>query len=171
MRWKDAADQYCNIARTLGVIGDRWTLLIVREAFTGVRRFDDFRRHLEIARNVLADRLQRLVDAGVLARVVYQQSPPRHEYRLTEAGRDLQPVLLAMMSWGDRWLSGTQGPPLHVLHRDCGQLITPRMSCPECDVALDTRNTQLVNGPGLPAAVAAERDLEIARLREQHESP
>jgi DNA-binding HxlR family transcriptional regulator len=80
-----AADQYCSIARTLGILGDRWTLLIVREAFNGVRRFDDFRRHLNVARNVLTDRLQRLVDAGVLEQRVYREHPQRSEYRLTEA--------------------------------------------------------------------------------------
>jgi hypothetical protein len=76
-----------------------------------------------------------------------------------------------MMAWGDRWLSGPEGPPLHVLHRDCGQIIEPRMACPECAAGLDTRNTQLVSGPGLPATVAADRDAEIARLRERHGKP
>ena len=168
MRWKEAADQYCSIARALGVLGDRWTLLIMREAFSGVRRFDDFRQHLGVARNVLTERLQRLVDAGVLERRAYQDNPPRHEYRLTEAGRDLNGVLLALMGWGDRWLTDGSGPPMQVVHRGCDQPITPALVCPDCGEPLTTRNTQLLAGPGLPVQTAKEREAEVERIRAQH---
>src|SRR5687768_2576423 len=110
MRWNEASEQYCSIARTLGAIGDRWTLLIIREAFGGVRRFDDYQAHLEIARNVLTDRLQRLVDTGILEKRAYQDKPARYEYRLTESGRDLYGIIVNLMAWGDKWLAGAEGP-------------------------------------------------------------
>src|SRR5919112_1114607 len=94
--------QHCSIARALEVLGDRWTLLVIRDAFLGLRRFDDFQRDLGIARNVLADRLGRLVDEGILERHAYQERPERFEYRLTEKGADLWPVLISLMKWGDR---------------------------------------------------------------------
>lgn len=168
MRWNEAADQYCSIARTLGIVGDRWTLLIIREAFSGVRRFDDFRKHLGVARNVLTERLQRLVDAGILELRPYQQHPPRHEYRLTDRGRDLHAVLLSLMQWGDRWLAGEAGPPLTVEHLGCGHRVSPALMCPECGEALDARSYRLRPGPGLPDDVAAGRAQEIERLRKQH---
>ena len=171
MRWNEAADQYCSIARTLGILGDRWTLLVIREAFAGVRRFDDFRKHLDIARNVLTDRLQRLVDAGVLAQHAYQDNPPRSEYRLTEAGRDLQSIMIDLMQWGDRWLAGGKGPPLQLEHTGCGHVTTAKLVCGHCGDALDARNTRLREGPGLPKAVAHARTRELERLRAQHGKP
>lgn len=167
MRWKDAADEYCSIARTLGILGDRWTLLVVREAFSGVRRFDDFRSHLGIARNVLTDRLQRLVEASILEQRAYQTGPTRYEYRLTEAGRDLQSVLLSLMQWGDQWLAGEAGPPLLLEHTGCSHPIKAQLTCPHCNERLHTRNTQLRAGPGLPDEVAAGREAEIQRLQAQ----
>src|SRR5436853_2887738 len=103
-------DQHCSIAGTLELIGQRWTLLVLRDAFLGVRRFDDFQRDLGVARNVLAARLGRLVDEGVFERVAYQERPERFEYRLTEKGRDLWPVTMALLRWGDRHYA-TEGPP------------------------------------------------------------
>src|SRR3712207_8670659 len=100
------AGQQCSVARALEIIGERWTILIVRDAFMGVRRFDDFQRSLGVARNVLNARLHRLVEAGVLERRRYQERPPRYEYRLTEMGRDLWPAVVALMQWGDRHLAG-----------------------------------------------------------------
>ena len=105
----DYAGQNCSIARALELVGERWTMLIVRDAFLGRRRFEEFQESLGIARNVLTDRLQKLVEAGVFKRVLYQERPERYEYRLTEMGRDLRVPLLALMQWGDRYLSPT--PP------------------------------------------------------------
>src|SRR5918998_127305 len=99
---RDYAGQNCSIAGTLELVGERWTLLIVRDAFLGIRRFDDFQRNLGIARNVLQSRLERLVEEGILKREPYQERPPRYEYRLTRKGVDLWPVLVALMGWGDR---------------------------------------------------------------------
>ena len=167
MRWNEAADQYCSIARALGILGDRWTLLIIREAFSGVRRFDDFRKHLDIARNVLTERLQRLVDAGVLVQHQYQDNPPRSEYRLTEAGRDLQPTLIGLMQWGDRWLAGHAGPPLVLEHTECGHQAPAELVCGHCGKPLHARNTRLREGPGMPKEVAKSRARELARLQAQ----
>ncbi|MEA3077415.1 MAG: hypothetical protein QOF60_2323 [Actinomycetota bacterium] len=123
----------CSIARTLEVIGDRWTLLILRDAFKGVRRFDDLQRDLGIARNILTDRLQKLVDHGVLTRTPYQSRPERFEYRLTPKGRDLSPALVALMHWGDKWLAEDGRPPLVLTHKRCGQPVDQSFICWHCD--------------------------------------
>lgn len=96
MKWQDVGEMPCSVARSLSLLGDRWTRLILRNAFLAIRRFDDFQAQLGVTRHILADRLSRLVEAEVLKKVPYQDNPPRHEYRLTEKGRDLYPVLLAL---------------------------------------------------------------------------
>ena len=111
-RKKTFGDFTCSIARTLDVVGDRWTLLVLRDVFVGINRFDEIQRDLGIARNVLAERLESLVRDGVLERRAYQERPPRHEYMLTQKGKDLQSVLLAMVAWGDRWQGAKEGPPV-----------------------------------------------------------
>jgi DNA-binding HxlR family transcriptional regulator len=128
----------CSVARTLEVVGERWSLLILRNAFYGVRRFEDFQRGLGIARNVLTDRLATLVEHGVFERQRYADRPPRHEYRLTEKGRDLLPVVLAMMRWGDRW-SCEGEPPVRLTHTTCGEVTTPQVTCDRCGDPLDLR--------------------------------
>ena len=129
----DFSQMECSIARSLEVIGERWALLIVRDAFYGVHRFDDFQRGLGIARNVLTDRLNELVAHGVLERRLYQERPERYEYRLTAKGRDLLPVLLAMSLWGDHWANADPTvPPVTVTHMTCGHVTTPKMACSEC---------------------------------------
>jgi DNA-binding HxlR family transcriptional regulator len=123
-------NQLCSIARTLEVVGDRWTLLVIRDAFLGVHRFEDFQKSLGVARNVLTDRLNRLVEAGILRRRLYQERPERHEYRLTAKGLDLYPVLLALMQWGDRYK--VDEPPVTLVHKACGEAARPRMACGSC---------------------------------------
>lgn len=130
----------CSIARTLDVVGERWSLLILRDVFYGLRRFDDFRRDLGIARNVLTDRLNKLVDQGVLERRQYQEGPPRFEYRLTPKGRDLLPVLLAMMRWGDRWEAEDDEPPVSLIHTACGNATEPVTTCAHCRETLEWRD-------------------------------
>ena len=141
-------EQACSIARTLEVIGDRWTLLILRDAFRGVRRFDDLQRDLGIARNILTDRLQKLVDAGVLARRLYQEHPPRHEYRLTPMGYDLSPALVALMHWGDRYLADAPGPPLELVHDTCGTPVDQTFVCWSCDTTVTPSRIRSRPGPG-----------------------
>jgi DNA-binding HxlR family transcriptional regulator len=130
-------NQVCSIARALEAIGDRWTMLVIRDAFLGVRRFEDFQRDLGVARNVLTDRLGRLVEEGILERERYQERPQRYEYRLTDKGRDLFPVLVTLLKWGDRHAPDAGGPPTLLLHRDCGGEIDERLSCDRCGEPVD----------------------------------
>jgi DNA-binding HxlR family transcriptional regulator len=137
MRWSELARQHCSVARTLSVIGDRWTLLVLRQCFLRTRRFGDFLDALGISRPLLKERLDKLVDEGVLERVLYQERPPRHEYRLTEKGLDLYPVVTAMLAWGDRWMVDADGPPLVLTHRPCGHDMVPEAVCPHCHRRID----------------------------------
>jgi len=140
----------CSIARTLALIGDRWTLLVLRDVANGVRRFDELADHLGIARNVLAGRLARLVDAGLAERLAYREpgERERHEYRLSEAGRELVPVLLAFMRWGDRHLAGPEGPPAVVRHADCGAPIKISLTCEDGHELGDRPRLRVEPGPG-----------------------
>lgn len=149
MRWKDVGDQTCSIARALAVVGDRWTLLVLREAFGNVRRFEQFQRRVGASRPILSDRLARLVEDGILERETYREHPVRHEYRLTEKGEDLQGVLLALMAWGDRWLDGGHGRPLELVHEGCGRIATPRIACDECGAPLGRSSVRVRPGPAL----------------------
>jgi DNA-binding HxlR family transcriptional regulator len=144
-------DQVCSIARSLEVLGERWTLLIVRDALLGLRRFEDFQRSLGVARNVLADRLVRLVEAGVLERVPYQQRPPRHEYQLTPMGRELAVPVVGLMHWGDRHLAGPAGPPRLTRHRDCGGALRATLACTKCGQQVAPAGMDVIPGPGLHA--------------------
>jgi DNA-binding HxlR family transcriptional regulator len=130
----------CSVARAMEVVGERWTFLVLREAFSGVRRFEDMQRDLGIARNVLADRLGRLVGHGVLVRRPYQDRPVRHEYHLTPMGLDLYPALVGLLQWGDRWLS--EGPPLELVHRECGHATTLQLCCAACGERVSARDMQ-----------------------------
>jgi DNA-binding HxlR family transcriptional regulator len=147
MLHRDYDGQTCSIARTLEVVGERWTLLVLREALAGTRRFDDFQSELGIARNVLQTRLTRLVEDGVLERRLYQERPQRYEYVLTTAGRDLLPVLIALMRWGDAHRA-PYGPPTLIRHAGCGGDVTAAMTCERCGEALAPRELQLAAGPG-----------------------
>ena len=140
-------DMQCSIAQCLEVVGEWWSLLIVRDAFLGIRRFDDFQARLGISRNVLNQRLTTLVDEGVFERVLYCEHPPRYEYRLTEKGRDLWLVLTAMRQWGDRW-AAPDGPPLQVVHRACGEITEIVPSCAKCGEPLTARDLKPIEGPG-----------------------
>jgi DNA-binding HxlR family transcriptional regulator len=152
MSWERIAAQPCSVARSLGILGDRWTLLIIRNLFLRMRRFDALQADLKIPRRVLSLRLSRLVDAGVLERVPYQTKPVRHEYRLTAMGRDMYPIILAFVAWGDRWLDGSRGAPVTFRHRSCGQAFAPTMCCSECGAVIDARDVVPEAGPGMVAA-------------------
>jgi DNA-binding HxlR family transcriptional regulator len=127
----DFSQMQCSIARSLEVVGERWALLIIRNAFYGARRFDDFIADLGIARNVFTERLTGLVEHGVFTRERYEDRPPRYEYRLTDKGRDLLPVILTMLRWGDRWESA-DGPPVRLTHTTCGQRTEAVAACRHC---------------------------------------
>jgi DNA-binding HxlR family transcriptional regulator len=137
----------CSIARALDVLGEWWTLLVVREAFRGVRRFDAFVERLGIAPNILSVRLKRLVEHGVLEPRVYAEHPERREYRLTAKGRQLFPIIVSLLQWGDRWYAD-DGPPAVLMHETCGRPANPSFACAHCGEALDPRQTRAVAGPG-----------------------
>ncbi|GLZ08812.1 transcriptional regulator [Actinomadura sp. NBRC 104412] len=139
--------QNCSIARALEVVGDRWTMLVLRTAFEGIRRFDDYQDRLGVARNVLTDRLSRLCDEGLLRRVRYQERPDRYEYRLTRKGVELWPVMMTLMMWGDRHYA-PDGPPLLVTHADCGGALTEDLTCGSCGVRLGPKDVETRPGPG-----------------------
>ena len=159
MQWNAIGEQDCSMARTLAVIGDRWTLLILRECFLRVRRFDDFQERLGIGRPILTDRLRKLVDHFVLTKVAYQLNPTRYEYRLTPKGLDLYPVVLAIVHWGDVHLSGRKGRPVVHEHVACGHVFDPVTTCSACAEALDPRDVRVLPGPGLrdPRRLPRER--------------
>jgi DNA-binding HxlR family transcriptional regulator len=147
MLGKDYANQNCSIAGTLELVGERWTLLILRDAFLGIRRFDEFQRNLGVARNVLQSRLERLVDEGILRRERYQERPERFEYRLTRKGVDLWPVLVALMKWGDKH-TARNGPPVVMRHVGCGGEIDDRRICTACGKFLEAHESEPELGPG-----------------------
>jgi DNA-binding HxlR family transcriptional regulator len=140
-------DVNCSVAQCLEAVGEWWSLLIVRDTFLGVTRFDDFQARLGISTNILNQRLNRLVDVGVLERVPYQDHPPRSEYRLTDKGRDLWHVMTALRQWGDRW-AAPDGPPLEIRHTSCGRVVSAVPTCSYCGEALDPRDITALPGPG-----------------------
>jgi DNA-binding HxlR family transcriptional regulator len=144
--------QHCSVAAALEIVGERWTLLVIRDAFLGTRRFDAFQRRLGIARNVLTDRLAKLTEAGVLERVRYQERPERFEYRLTDKGLDLWPAIVSLLHWGDKHVFGSDARPLVLHHRDCGGEIDDRRTCTRCGALLGPRD---VSATPRSAAAAA----------------
>jgi DNA-binding HxlR family transcriptional regulator len=161
MQRTDLAEFPCSIARALAVAGEWWTPLIVRDVYLGLRRFDQIQSNLEISRKVLSDRLEHLVADGILERRPYSERPPRDEYVLTEKGRDLVPVLLALMAWGDRWTAGDAGPPAQVRHLACGNVTEPVVACSECGEPLTAEGIRAEPGPGAQVGPGTR---EIARL-------
>jgi DNA-binding HxlR family transcriptional regulator len=152
----DVSVENCTIARAMEILGERWTIVVLREVFTGVRRFDDMRVRTGIPRQVLANRLSMLVDAGVLRKAPYREPGARErmEYRLTDMGLDLYPVLVAVREWGDRYLADAEGPPLATVHRDCGAEVRVRLRC-EAGHEIDSpRDVVPRPGPGARLRVA-----------------
>ena len=140
----------CTIGTTIGIIGEKWTFLVLREVFNGVRRFDDMQRRTRAPRQVLSDRLARLVAQGLLRKVPYQEhgQRSRQEYRLTEAGLDLYPVMVALMQWGDRHAAGPAGPPALLTHRDCGEPVRLELTCAAGHKLASAREVTPLPGPG-----------------------
>jgi len=152
---RDYPTQYCSIASSLEVVGERWTLLIIRDVFLGIRRFEDIQRDLGVARNILQVRLERLVEEGVLVKRPYQERPLRCEYRLTEKGADLWPVLVAMLQWGDRY--GLEGErPMVIQHRGCGGELDDRRRCVACGADVTVTEAVGVRTGARPPGSATE---------------
>ena len=148
MRKTSFADMNCSIAQSLEIIGEWWTLLIVRDAFLGVRRFDDYVERLGISRNVLANRLDTLVDNDILERHPYDEARSRYDYLLTDKGRALWPVMVTLRQWGDQWILRPGNEPLLLEHRDRGHHTTAQLTCDVCGEPLDARSVRAVDGPG-----------------------
>ena len=169
MQWSNLEEEACSLARTVSVIGDRWTLLILRDCFLRVRRFEDFQARLGVTRPILASRLRKLVDSFVLAKVPYQERPRRYEYRLTQKGIDLYPIVMAIVHWGDVHMAGKKGRPLLHQHASCGKDFDPVMICSECGEPLDPRRVHAHRGPGardphhMPAAASANKTASRSR--------
>ena len=161
----DYDNQVCSIAAALELVGERWSLLIVRDVMLGLRRFDEMQTHLGIARNVLQTRLTRLIEHGLLERRLYQEHPPRHEYRLTEKGLDLWPTIVSLMKWGDRHAAPPAGPPVILEHRDCGGAVDEHRTCVACGAKLSVRDVRALPGPG------ASPDHPLHRARRDRARP
>ena len=140
MKWNEIGEQPCSVARALSVFGDRWTMLILRNAFMGVRRFDDFQRSLGLTRHVLSERLKRLVEHGILAKVPYVAHQERFEYQLTEKGVELYPVMLSMVQWADKWMDMGLGKPVEFIHKSCVKPLNTKMVCVECEQAVHIKD-------------------------------
>jgi DNA-binding HxlR family transcriptional regulator len=153
---RDYPTQYCSMAAALEVVGERWTILIVRDIFLGVRRFDDLQRSLGVARNILQTRLERLVEQGIVRKKAYQEHPVRYEYRLTSKGADLWPVLMALLQWGDRYAIDGERPVI-VEHKGCGGELDDRRRCLRCrvDVSVTEARAVRTGAERRPAATEA----------------
>lgn len=163
-------NQVCSIARSLEVVGERWTLLILRDAVLGIERFEDFQDKLGIASNVLASRLKLLCDEAVLERVPDEQRPGRPKYVLTAKGRELAPALVVFIKWGDRHYPTPGGPPRLTLHAGCGGDVGADFRCEQCGQQVGRGEIELLPGPGAPRNERADR-AEMARSRSPRQSP
>lgn len=158
MRRSSFVDMKCSVAQSLEQVGEWWTLLIVRDALLGVRRFEDFQSRLGIARNILSARLDTLVVHGILERRAYSERPVRHEYVLTEKGRDLWPVMTALRQWGDKW-NWDEGDahPVVLVHDSCGHVCESVPHCSECGEEMTLRSIHVEQGPGAAPGFVPER--------------
>lgn len=159
MKRTSFAEAACPIARSLDQIGEWWTLLIIRNVFYGINRFDGLLAHLEISRNVLTDRLQTLVESGLLEKRPYQENPPRSEYHLTEKSEELYPILAAYWSWGEKWLPQENSSKVKLLHETCGETMIPTLVCSHCRETVRPRDVKYKVG-------VRGKDLDLAEVRE-----
>lgn len=157
MKWDEIENEVCSVSRTLAVVGDRWTMLIIRDAFLRVRRFDDFQKNLGMSRHRLSERLKKLVEYGVLKKEAYQTN--RYEYRLTEKGLELYPILISMAKWGDKWMDDGKGVPMLYKHNTCGHHYKPVVVCSECGEPIDPHDVTPEIGPGKFASSRAHTAL------------
>ena len=158
------ASQNCSVAQPLAFLGERWSILVLRLIFVGFRRFDEIQGELGIATNVLAQRLATLVDEGIVEKRLYSEHPERFEYRLTEKGRDLQPILLAFLRWGDKYTAAS-GPPLETIHTECGHAFHMVPTCSHCGEEVNPRNVRARPGPG----ATKEQRQRFERISERRE--
>lgn len=163
MKWDALEEEPCSLARTVAVIGDRWTLMILRECFLRKRRFDAFQSSLGITRHLLADRLKKLVRFGVLRRIPYMDSPKRYEYILTQKGLDLYPIIMSVVHWGNIHMVDSRGRPMLHEHKSCGKHFDPLMICSECGEPVFAKEVHVHPGPGAREAAAPKASISKAR--------
>ena len=148
MKWQELKELECPIARSLSILGDRWTLLIIRNAFMSTKRFEDFQNELGITRHLLTERIQRLVEHNIFKKVLYNEAPKRYEYKLTEKGIALYPIILAFSNWGNFWQNEDHKfPTLSYRHQKCGNITQPKMTCDCCHEKLDPKHMQIITQP------------------------
>jgi DNA-binding HxlR family transcriptional regulator len=164
MKWDALEEEPCSLARTVAVIGDRWSLMILRECFLRKRRFEAFQSSLGITRHLLAERLKKLVRFGVLRRIPYMESPKRYEYILTQKGLDLYPIVMSIVHWGVHMVDSRGKPLLHE-HKNCGKMFDPLMVCSECGEPLNAKEVHVHPGPGLSRAAVAERPKKATKKK------
>lgn len=165
MRWSELESESCSLSRTLGIIGDRWTLLVLRDCFLRIRRFEEFQSRLGVSRAILAERLDKLVENFILAKVPYQERPTRYEYRLTPKGLDMYPIIMSIVHWGDVHMAGKKGRPVLHRHRNCGQLFDPILVCSECHEPIEPRAVDVLVGPGAGNTGHLPADTELPARR------
>lgn len=165
MKRTSFAAMHCSLARSLEVMGDWWTPLILRDLYLGLGRFADLAANLAISKNLLTTRLAALVENGLVARRRYSERPPRDRYELTAAGRELVPVLMALTAWGDRWVAPRQGAPIRFQHRTCGEVFTPAVGCSHCGARLEFDDVVALPGPGGKAATGTRLIAKLLRAR------
>ncbi|WP_194818376.1 helix-turn-helix domain-containing protein [Nocardia sp. XZ_19_385] len=164
------AEMHCSIGQSLERVGEWWTPLIVRDIYLGLHRFDDIAENLGISRNLLTRRLEALVTDEIVERQAYQERPLRHEYHLTAAGRELVPVLMALMAWGDKWATPVGGPPVRLVHNDCGEHFTPQVCCSACGKPATADNVTALAGPGAASGPGTKVLARRGDLRPQGKS-
>jgi len=157
MKWDELSQQQCSVARSLAVIGDRWTILILSDCFLGVKRFDLFRERLQISKTILSDRLNLLEREGVLRKKAYQQAPARYEYKLTAKGLDLYPVIITLVNWGDRHYADEAGAPIVHRHKSCQHDFEPQLVCSHCHEPVSASETEARKRPDSPQFPAVTR--------------
>jgi DNA-binding HxlR family transcriptional regulator len=165
MRETDIGHLTCSVARTIGAVGERWTLLLLREFFLGIRRFEELQAHTGISSRALSDRIKRLQKVGIITALPYQRRPRRYEYRLSDKGLELYPVIVSMTHWGDRWMR-TKGerPPARLVHKHCEQVFKPTLTCAACGQVTGARDVRVKINPKMRAERKKMRDKFLAAL-------
>jgi len=154
LRWAEIGEGICSVSRTLSIVGDRWSLLIIRSAFLGTRKFSDFQSEIGLTRPRLSERLSKLVEHEVFHKVKYQENPVRYEYRLTDKGQDLYPIIVSMYTWGDKWVAGKNGKAMEYVHKSCGNKIVPIQACPDCAEVIAPNDMVVQPGPAIKALLS-----------------
>ncbi|MCF6288217.1 MAG: helix-turn-helix transcriptional regulator [Proteobacteria bacterium] len=157
MRWSEIQDIPCSIAKSLAVIGDRWTLLIIRDCFLGTKRFDDFQKQIGVTRHVLSDRLNKLVEAQVLQKFEYQNKPTRYEYCLTQMGKDIFPIIISLAQWSNKWILAEDEVAIVYKHLQCDTITHAVMGCSNCGEEINPRDILPVFGPGFEKILANKK--------------